>query len=1467
MIFSRVAPHDRAPLAACLRLLRRGVWSTLALGATLVEARAQVVLSQVYGGGGNTGATYEADFVELYNAGAPQSLAGWSVQYASGTGGTWQVTPLPAVVLGTGRYFLVRQATGSTVVAPQALELPPADANGSIAFSATDGKLALCNVVTPLAGTQPSSAQIVDFVGFGALASFNEPGAPFSNTNNAPSPSASLAIFRASCGALDSHNSRADWAVGLPAPRNSTVAPSSGLGAGVMVQPHFAERGQSVRIVCEPFACANLALGTALSVNVDLTPIGGVPLLALLDDGTNGDALAGDGLFTRDVTIPVGANVGTMHLPLSLAGNGTSGGGFASLNVMAFSTPDNDNCVNALALVGPYTPAVQIAGNFTGATVEYNVVLSSSTSNPGNMGSRRGLWYAVTGSGSTLTADTCASPLIGGTTIPDTVMMIFAGAPEDLMVVAANDDAPAACGAGSGTERRSRTSWCTVAGATYYIWVAPFAPTPAPTFQFVLTITDDGLACSGAYTPASCTPAASGALEGEPMMGPASNDGCDSSPGVFCPANPGLPTQVFHGTARSFGNSRDTDWYRFQASSSDVFTATLNAQFSGLLELHELSATGTCTGSVLLQSSALSGMCTTTELSSVVSAGHWYAVRVVPLGNTPPGAPVPVFGGIAPGAASAHYRLELTLGDAPANDSCGQAEALTFGVRVTGQTNAATSIDAPTTCDPIGRDVWYRVDLDVAGGIELDTCGSAIDTALALFDACGGNELACNDQCGGAPCGAPGACLSVPSLSAGSYWIRVSDRGVVGNFSLLARFVHLNDECAGATAIAAPSVTFGSTVGAAPETGLPTALGPIGVQDFTATSPAVWYSITLPGTPGSGDRTLYVDTLTASFDTKLSVYVGSCGALSPVTANDDIDASFRSKVGFRATAGVTYFVLVHGFNTSVGTYELRVSDFAPLANDDCVAALDVGPESGTLAGSFAGATGEISSYSATDLSSCASDFTVFDVWYRFSATCDTTLALDTCGATDTILSVHSDCPSAVVANEIAGACSDDAAQPCAPGSQLALPVLSGSSYWIRVASKHSVGALGSFTLHWSTTDSDGDGVEDCLDGCASDPAKSAPGTCGCGVSELDSDADGTPDCVDGCPSDPLKSSPGVCGCGVADSDTDGDGILDCLDGCPLDPDKLVPGVCGCGVSELDSDGDGTPDCVDTCPLDPAKTAPGVCGCGVADADSDGDGVFDCLDGCPLDPNKLAPGACGCGVSELDSDGDGAPDCIDQCPLDPAKTAPGVCGCGVADTDTDLDGVADCGDNCPALANPDQADCDFDGVGDTCEIAAGAFDTNLDTIPDACQTGLVFAYCTAGTSSNGCVPSLASTGVPHATASSGFVLQCTSLEGQRAALFFYGLGGPVAQSWGAGSSSFKCVRSPVQRMTPANSGGTAGTCNGTLAVDFNAYALSFPGALGMPLAPGVVVGVQAWYRDPAAPQTTNLSHALQFTVAP
>jgi len=142
------------------------------------------------------------------------------------------------------------------------------------------------------------------------------------------------------------------------------------------------------------------------------------------------------------------------------------------------------------------------------------------------------------------------------------------------------------------------------------------------------------------------------------------------------------------------------------------------------------------------------------------------------------------------------------------------------------------------------------------------------------------------------------------------------------------------------------------------------------------------------------------------------------------------------------------------------------------------------------------------------------------------------------------------------------------------------------------------------------------------------------------------------------------------------------------------------------------------------------------------------------------------------------------------------------------------------------------------------------------------------YCTAGTASHGCVASIAGAGVPSASSGSGFTISASNVEGAKQGLFFYGLDnfGYTPVSWG-GSSSYLCVQPPTQRTAVSSAGGTDGQCDGSLALDWNAFIAGNPSALGVPFAAGQHVYAQACYRDPPSPKTTNLSNALQFVVGP
>jgi len=189
----------------------RNVIAASLMAATLPAFAAGVVISQVYGGGGNNGATLKNDFVELFNAGSsPVSLAGWSVQYASAAGTSWTPTVLAAVTLQPGQYFLVQEAVG----AGGTVSLPTPDATGTIAMSATNGKVALVSSTTALSGANPiGGVTVVDLIGFGT-ANGSEGSAVAALTN-------STAALRANNGCTDSGNNSTDFTTGTPAPRNT----------------------------------------------------------------------------------------------------------------------------------------------------------------------------------------------------------------------------------------------------------------------------------------------------------------------------------------------------------------------------------------------------------------------------------------------------------------------------------------------------------------------------------------------------------------------------------------------------------------------------------------------------------------------------------------------------------------------------------------------------------------------------------------------------------------------------------------------------------------------------------------------------------------------------------------------------------------------------------------------------------------------------------------------------------------------------------------------------------------------------------------------------------------------------------------------------------------------------------------------------------------------------------------------
>ena len=297
----------------------RGV-ATSAANFTIVQN--PVLVSQIYGAGGNSGAVYNSDYIELHNRGAETvSLGGWSVQYASASGGTWQTAALSGSIA-AGKYYLVKLASASTGAV-----LPAADATGSFNMSGSSGKVALRNTTAAFTGSSPAGqGGLLDLVGYGSANAFEG--------SAAPSPSSTTAIFRAGGGAVDTANNADDFIAAAPLPRNSSAGqPAAPVISGSLTASGTVGEGFVYQIVASnaPTVFAATGLPAGLAVNSATGRIAGTPVAPGISNVT---------LTAGNAT---GSDSETLTLTINAAGGGADGylvdfedgskSGYASENV------------------------------------------------------------------------------------------------------------------------------------------------------------------------------------------------------------------------------------------------------------------------------------------------------------------------------------------------------------------------------------------------------------------------------------------------------------------------------------------------------------------------------------------------------------------------------------------------------------------------------------------------------------------------------------------------------------------------------------------------------------------------------------------------------------------------------------------------------------------------------------------------------------------------------------------------------------------------------------------------------------------------------------------------------------------------------------------------------------------------------------------------------------------------------
>jgi len=345
-------------------------------------------------------------------------------------------------------------------------------------------------------------------------------------------------------------------------------------------------------------------------------------------------------------------------------------------------------------------------------------------------------------------------------------------------------------------------------------------------------------------------------------------------------------------------------WY----SITPAFTGILKASTGGSDYDTLLSAyTGTCGALTSVACNDDSGSLSTSNISFAVTAGTTYLIEVtsyLPDGGT--------------------LMLNVFVPTPFTNDNCGNATvigSLPYYEPGLDTTTATTEVSDPVqTCtdDQNLNSVWYSITPGFTGAIRVTTAGSDYDTVLtAHTGACGAlTEVTCNDE------SSTDSTSEVEfAVTAGTtYLIEATgysggDGG--GNLVLSASMVPppANDNCASPTAIGAvPFAEELDTLGATTEVS-----DPVNSCSGSTGNRSVWYSVT-PTFSGK----LGVSTQGSDYDTVVSVYTGTCGALTEVACDNDSGYQNTSIVNFDVTSGTTYLIRVSNLSDLVGSLFIRV---------------------------------------------------------------------------------------------------------------------------------------------------------------------------------------------------------------------------------------------------------------------------------------------------------------------------------------------------------------------------------------------------------------------------------------------------------------------------------------------------------------------------------------------------------------
>jgi trimeric autotransporter adhesin len=285
------------------------VWVGMGMGFGN-QSFAQVRISQVYPGGGNSSATYTHDFIELYNSGtSSQSLSGWSLQYASATSTSWAVQNLSGTIAAKSYFLVSFNSGGSGTALPSPVDLA---GSTSINLAASNGKVALVSSTTALAVGNPSVG-VLDLLGYGSANGSEVTAASAFSTNT-------RSLIRRDNGETDSNNNSSDFSLVVPAPRNSASAVNPSIATSVTSLNQFSATAGTAS---DPQSFT--VLGFGLSTTIAVTPPAGFEISS---NGIN---------YSASLSLPAVGGTVSVRIPASAASGSSPSGNITLVSSPALS--------------------------------------------------------------------------------------------------------------------------------------------------------------------------------------------------------------------------------------------------------------------------------------------------------------------------------------------------------------------------------------------------------------------------------------------------------------------------------------------------------------------------------------------------------------------------------------------------------------------------------------------------------------------------------------------------------------------------------------------------------------------------------------------------------------------------------------------------------------------------------------------------------------------------------------------------------------------------------------------------------------------------------------------------------------------------------------------------------------------------------------------------------------------------